>query len=329
MTCMTSISEPTAATSSPDWNMIQEDILCPLCEYDLRMLTEPRCPECGYRFEWPDVLDPSRRLHRYLFEHHPERNWWSFWKTALGGLRPRKFWASLQPAQPSSVKRLILYWGLIVGVMLFGLGGQFGRAVINTQKDFVAYRATSAAYFKSASQWKTTVLAQHGSIQAYLDSQYPEPPDIRFFLLVLSYDHFFRTFLPGLVGYLLWPWLTILALLVFRWSMRSAKVKTAHVLRCVIYSFDIGIWIGLTVLVATGAVFVATSSAVLILPLQPGLAVLCLLMGGHAVYRLWTAYRKYLKFSHPFLTILASQAMVFLFLLWLILEWHLRGRTLI
>ena len=84
--------------------MIQEDILCPLCEYDLRMLAKPRCPECGYRFDWPDVLDPSRRLHRYLFEHHPERNWWSFWKTALGSLRPRKFWAALQPVQPSSVK---------------------------------------------------------------------------------------------------------------------------------------------------------------------------------------------------------------------------------
>lgn len=328
---MESVAECPAATSWPYWSVIQEDILCPLCEYDLRMLAEPRCPECGYRFEWPDVLDPSRRLHRYLFEHHPERNWWSFWKTALGGLRPRRFWAALQPVQPSSVKRLILYWGLIVGVMLFGLGGQFGQAAINTQEDVVSIRAVVAAYLNSAkeTQWKTTALAQHGSTQAYLDSQYPEPPDIRFFLLVLSYDGFFRTFLPFLFGYLLWPWLTVLALLVFRWSMRSAKIKAAHVLRCVIYSFDVGIWVGLTALVATGAVFVATSSAMLILPLKDGLAILCLLMAGHAVYRLWTAYRKYLKFSHPFLTILASQIMVLLFLLWLFVEWELRGRTLI
>ncbi len=328
---MTSISEPTSGAAPPDWSAIQEDILCPLCEYDLRMLAEPRCPECGYRFDWPDVLDPSRRLHRYLFEHHPERNWWSFWKTALGGLRPRKFWASLQPVQPSSVKRLLLYWGLIVGVMLFGLAVQFIRAsidvnsLIQRERTLLQIVPTPRGY----GYWKERLLEKYGSMEAALDAEYPEPPDLRFFLTVLSYDRFFRTFLPALVGYLLWSWLTILALLVFRWSMKSAKVKTAHVIRCVIYSFDIGIWIGLTVLVATGAVYVATSSAVLILPLEPGLAILCLLLAGHAVYRLWTAYRKYLKFSHPFLTILASQGMVFLFLLWLVLEWHLRGRVLI
>jgi hypothetical protein len=295
------------------------------------MLAEPRCPECGYRFDWPDVLDPTRRLHRYLFEHHPERNWWSFWKTALGGLRPRKFWASLQPVQPSSVKRLILYWGLIVGVMLFGLGVQFIRASIDINGFIQGERALLQAEPtpRRYEYWKDRLISKHGSLEAALDAEYPEPPDIRFFLMVLSYDGFFRTFLPFLFGYLLWPWLTVLALLVFRWSMRSAKIKAAHVLRCVIYSFDVGIWIGLTALVATGAVFVATSSAVLILPLKDGLAILCLLMAGHAVYRLWTAYRKYLKFSHPFLTILASQIMVFLFLLWLAAEWQLRGRTLI
>ncbi len=45
------VAERPAAASSPDWSVIQEDILCPLCEYDLRMLAEPRCPECGYRFD--------------------------------------------------------------------------------------------------------------------------------------------------------------------------------------------------------------------------------------------------------------------------------------
>ena len=49
-----------------------ETLHCPLCEYNLRGLSEPRCPECGYRFEWAELRDPSRRLHPYLFEHHPE-----------------------------------------------------------------------------------------------------------------------------------------------------------------------------------------------------------------------------------------------------------------
>ena len=49
-----------------------DDALCPLCQYNLRGLQEPRCPECGYRFTWEEVLDPSRRLHPYLYEHRPD-----------------------------------------------------------------------------------------------------------------------------------------------------------------------------------------------------------------------------------------------------------------
>src|SRR3954449_9349849 len=93
------------AFDAPDWDAQREDLACPLCGYNLRGLREPRCPECGYRFRWADLTDPprapgeprcpecgyrfrwadltapARRVHPYLFEHHPERNGWSFWKT--------------------------------------------------------------------------------------------------------------------------------------------------------------------------------------------------------------------------------------------------------
>src|SRR5690348_5522772 len=65
----------------PDWNSIHETIRCPLCGYELRGLREPMCPECGYRFNWPDLLDPARRFHPWLFEHHQRHNIWSFAKT--------------------------------------------------------------------------------------------------------------------------------------------------------------------------------------------------------------------------------------------------------
>src|SRR3954447_11621018 len=96
----------------------EETLLCPLCTYDLRRLIEPRCPECGYRFEWDELRDPARRLHRYLFEHHPERNAWSLVCTFLGGLRPRRFWAQLHPAQPSRSRRLLVYWLVLAAVCL-------------------------------------------------------------------------------------------------------------------------------------------------------------------------------------------------------------------
>jgi hypothetical protein len=74
-----------------------EPLLCPLCEYDLRGSVEPRCSECGYAFTWEEIRDPARRLHPYAFEHHPERNVWSFRRTLLAGLRPGRFWRTLFP----------------------------------------------------------------------------------------------------------------------------------------------------------------------------------------------------------------------------------------
>lgn len=47
-------NEPQPPTSG-----IDEDIPCPKCQYNLRGLTVPRCPECGFHFEWKDL--PSFR----------------------------------------------------------------------------------------------------------------------------------------------------------------------------------------------------------------------------------------------------------------------------
>src|SRR6476620_9578090 len=103
------LDPPPAASASPpdapDWDIVREEVRCPLCGYQLRGLTEPRCPECGYRFEWRPLLDPTGRFHAYLFEHHPERDVRSFVRTMVGTLLPRRFWRSLHPAQPSRPRR--------------------------------------------------------------------------------------------------------------------------------------------------------------------------------------------------------------------------------
>src|SRR5688572_13757465 len=74
----------------------EELLACPLCEYELR--------------------DPARRLHPYLFEHHRERNIWSFRKTLLGSIRPRRFWGTLFPTQPSFPRRLLIYALLVAAL---------------------------------------------------------------------------------------------------------------------------------------------------------------------------------------------------------------------
>src|SRR5438309_10005725 len=83
---------------------------CPMCDYDLRGQVEPRCPECGYRFDWEELPDPARRVHPYLLEHHPRRNVWTFLRTLLGGLRPRRLWSSLYPRHPTPPGRPGLYF---------------------------------------------------------------------------------------------------------------------------------------------------------------------------------------------------------------------------
>lgn len=102
------------ADSPPQWEDLRAEVRCPLCEYDLRGLTEPRCPECGYRSEWRDLLDPKRGRHPYLFEHHPSRNVWSFVRTITATVLPRRFWQSVHPAQPLVPRRLVAYAVTIV-----------------------------------------------------------------------------------------------------------------------------------------------------------------------------------------------------------------------
>src|SRR3954463_9889278 len=99
-------------STAPACDAIAHEVLCPLCDYNLRGLADPRCPECGHRFDWEIVTDPKKRIHPYLFEHHPERNIRSFFRTLIGTIQPIRFWRSLSPTQPSSVRRMIIYWVL-------------------------------------------------------------------------------------------------------------------------------------------------------------------------------------------------------------------------
>ena len=65
-----------------------------------------------------------------------------------------------------------------------------------------------------------------------------------------SYDVLLNAAFWALVVCSLWTWMTLLAFQVFRISMRRARVKPVHVLRCVVYSFDIGAWLGILLALA-------------------------------------------------------------------------------
>jgi hypothetical protein len=269
----TPAATPGLAPAAPDWANIQEQVSCPLCGYELRGLVEPRCPECGYRFDWPDLLDPTRRRHRYLFEYYPDRNLWSFWRTAAAGLRPARFWKSLSPVQPSSPRRLTIY-GLVVGLSTILFGPVLSQLLM----------ALTLLGTGNVANWGDALVTAWNSDAMELS------------FVAFAY-------------YLLWAVATCLSLLVFRISMRRARIRPVHVARCVVYSFDAIIWPGLAAFVATATVI---ALALLLSKRDFSLRWQAVAIAPWVViavveYRLVMAYRHYLRFDRPFLTILASQ----------------------
>jgi hypothetical protein len=304
--------------AGPDWSSIAEEILCPLCEYDLQGLSEPRCPECGYTFEWEDLLDPARRLHRYIFEHHPERNIRSFWKTAAGILRPRRFWRSLQPVQPSSPRRLVLYWllAMLLSYVLFQVIMVGCIAYFGGWPNFAANRAqqaTTLAWYKSlppGDNDRARVVGKFGSIENQCEYLYPTRMSWTVVRRLLD-DYLSALTLPLLLVF--WPWAMFAVLMVFRWSMRRAKVRPIHVLRCCIYTSGTVVWLTLAIpfLMIGGTVLYQTMGVTFDTLATAGLWV----FGGMLVlmvYQLSTAYRLYLRFDHSIATVVCAQVIVIL-----------------
>lgn len=301
-------------TGQPDWGSITEEILCPLCGYNLQGLVEPRCPECGYGFEWLDLIDPSRRLHPYLFEHHPERNIWSFRKTLTGALLPRRFWRSLHPAQPSNWRRLVTYWFVTATIfMVCGLGSLCGRWITDIRSRIVspAVRAKEAASLRQLQSAHNLAAIQQsfGSLDAYLDTYLPDHMSAR-----LVWDSV-RWHMPAILLCLLtplWPPMNFAALMIFQISMRRAQVKWTHVLRSVFYSGGTLAWVGIVFANGLGmASILQTCSlgrcalAVWILAV-----LLILVLLASVVYQLIIAYRRYLRFDHSITTIMISQGLI-------------------
>jgi hypothetical protein len=266
---------PLTTPFAPDWNSITTEVTCPLCDYNLRGLTQPLCPECGYRFEWPSVLDPKLRAHPYVFEHHPERNIRSFLHTLVRNFRPFRFWKELQPNQPSRVGRLMIYWSVCAFIALLPGVAMILWPYYNWPAPFV---------------WV------------------PRPPFLDYLVDYLRHETG-RLLIAFWMIYALFPLLNFAALLVYRQSMRNARVKLSHVLRCAVYSGDVIVWSAMWQLglLLTGsprsdATFDVFTIGVLIL------------LGVNAV-RLISAYRWYMRFDHVVATIFAQQIILLLAML--------------
>lgn len=304
---------PATPDAPPDWSTVKEEISCPLCEYSLRGLVESRCPECGYRFIWREMLDPSVRLHPYLFEHHPERNLWSLRKTFVGSLRPKRFWNSIHPVQPSMPKRLVRYWALIALSFVLLLILESSLMTFAMRARHIQARANNLAFISANPGWQASIIRQYGSNEVFLDRFFPI--DAQY--LSKYWSDYFRSQVPATIGVAMIPWVTLLSLLVFRISMRRARIRTIHVIRAVIYSQTVMLGCFFIARLAGSSILIAFPRAFINMPwlitASSGLFVLIGLIAGF--YGMVVAYRDYLRFDRPAWTVLAASAVTVMILI--------------
>ena len=315
-----------------------DDVRCPLCDYDLRGLAEERCPECGYRFVWADISDPTRRLHRYLFEHHPERNVWSFVRTLGGGLRPRRFWTSLHPAQPSRPVRLLLYWLAGLALLAAVVAGHYALWFVQSASRAQAQRAVVVQSWGPEERHQLN--REFGTFENFLDTFHPLPPSREFYRKAWEEEGQFTYHFAAF--WLVWPWAVVLVLvLLFRFSMRRARVRRVHVLRCALYSFDAVVWLAVVGAAALGLraldwYGVAPPVLMRLVPAapfdtsdpiayRPDVFTDTLFWGGLLVvalttYRLTMAVRHYLRFDHAAATVLSAELIAGMLLVLFVLD---------
>lgn len=306
-----------------------EDLFCPICAYNLRGVSDPRCPECGLTFTWEDMRDPRRRLHAYLFEHHPERNVWSFVRTLLGGLWPPRFWSRLNPLQRVDVPRLILYWKLNAAILLVCLlvfvtmmVVQYNHANENARNDVISQMARMPWYRTQMNDFYKRNF--NGSQDKYFETYFPigigsalyRQRGELFWTLALTFQ------------VLAWPWLSYLSLVSFRHSMKRVNKGRIHVLRCCIYSLDFLTFIAALVALANALwriLLIFDNGKILgfvrswvpsPLPSEEMAPILDgMMIALFAGWRLYVAGKRYMQFNNPLATVVASQMLAFLLIL--------------
>lgn len=103
----------------PDWARVDFELECSRCGYNLRLLTQPRCPECGFQFDWREVLDATLARSDFLFEHHwRQRPIRSYVVTVWRAMRPGRFWQRVSMHERVYPRPLMFM--LLSSVLAFG-----------------------------------------------------------------------------------------------------------------------------------------------------------------------------------------------------------------
>jgi hypothetical protein len=114
---------------APDWATLALELHCPRCGYDLRLLPQARCPECGLKFQWSELIAAAeRRSQGVLFdEQWPEGCVRAFFGTLVRTLPPLRLWRQRRLDTCPARKALIT---LALALAVFYSGAWFVTHVV-------------------------------------------------------------------------------------------------------------------------------------------------------------------------------------------------------
>jgi len=302
---MNAATEPQAGpaptpSSPPDWQKLDREILCPLCQYNLRGIPDPRCPECGYRFQWAELLDPDLN-HPYLFEQTRRHYIRSYFKTLTRNGKPGTFWKTLRPNMRMSGEKLVLYYAICA--VLAALPAIW----------IISFPAIRSVWPWSSAPAAMVTRTRTISGRTYVQRMPPTPNWAQRNLSMLNRNQELTFFICATMA--IYPLISIGTLMLFHESMRRAKVLPRHVVRIGLYSADTIVWNGLWIILA---MFVQTLPGVPVtLMTLCGLGILLTFVFTTA--RIAAAYAHYMRFPDPVATAMLSQFIAFLTLavLWI------------
>jgi hypothetical protein len=302
---------------------MDSDVTCPLCDYNLRGLTEPRCPECGHAFDWDDVRDRAKRV-RWLYEHSRGVAVGSASGTLIRSLLPERFWSAVRPTHEVSPRRLLVYLLLLLAIASIGSWlPLFAYGAIREYSRLPAARAQLRASMHDADGNLRPEIAMHlrrigvNSVDEYIDSITPSP-----IISALWYaGSTWRPMQRLLVPIAAWPILTVALLVAFRLAFRQKHVGVEHFWRIAVYSIDF-LLIGWAMLLPIGHWLQPLAHGLDdVTPLydavgrgRPASGANLLLMGLLLVVaiRFEIAYRRYLGWPHGWRAPILIQAFVLL-----------------
>jgi hypothetical protein len=204
---------PVAATDGVDWTAVTEDVECARCGYNLRGLDRPRCPECGLEFSWEEILNPDRRPHPYLYEHHGDRRKARrLIKTVAASWIPWLFWGKMRMDHPRFPGRLAAYavWLALIGTVAATL--------------IIWLIATTTAYYAYSTSIPSSV-----------------PPLRKPSTMAIAYGEYIRDrtltrCVTIVAAYLILSAVTVGVMSIFSRSLRRYRILFGHLCRVAIYT---------------------------------------------------------------------------------------------